>query len=314
MVTAILILNYNNIEDTINCIKSVQHYNTAKIRFYIVDNGSSRKDAVSKLNNFLLQSFKHDYIFLKEGEKIKEHKKAILISSDNNNGYAQGNNKGLQYIYQDEEIDSVLILNNDVLFVEDIIPSLIYNLKNLPYSGIVSPLLYHKDMQGIDYNCARLNHSKKGLLLIHLLLKRNLFGYECKETNSRQILKKNPNYLNLPYFEIEMPSGSCMLFKKDMFKKIGGFDPNTFLYYEENILHKKIQSEGLKNYLIPSLKCIHLGGMSTQKSPSKFVKIKSLESALYYANNYAGYNCMQKTLFRCAVSIIKFLIKIKKTK
>lgn len=311
MITAVLILNYNNVEDTINCIESVQCHNTANIRYYVVDNGSNRKDSVSKLSDFLQRTFRNDYLYLKDGGQITDFKKAILIHSDTNDGYAQGNNKGLKYIYQDNEVDCVLVLNNDVLFIEDVIPSLRNNMNNLPKCGLISPLLYHKNMQGIDYNCARLNHSKTGLLLIHLLLKRNIFNYEQKETYSRQILKKYPDYLNLPYVEIEMPSGSCMLFKKSLFQKIGGFDPSTFLYYEENILHKKTQREGLINYLIPSLKCIHLGGMSTQKSPSAFIKIKSLESALYYAENYAGYNRIQKVLFRSIIYFMRFIIKYK---
>lgn len=312
--TAVLILNYNNVEDTQNCIESVKLYNTAEIRFYIVDNGSNRPHVVPLLEKFLRKLFKDDYTIINDGDIIQEYKQVIYIRSNNNDGYARGNNKGLKYIYQDEAIDNVLILNNDVLFVEDIIPSLIKNLNVLPRCGIISPILYHRDLKEIDYNCARLNHTRKDFLLLHLLLMQNFCGFKNKETRSRQILKTHPNFILSPYFEIEMPSGSCMLFKKDMFRKIGSFDPNTFLYYEENILHKKIQAENLKNYLIPSLKCIHLGGMSTQNSPSAFIKIKSLESALYYANNYVGFNRIQKIIFRCSINMAKFLIMLKNRK
>lgn len=65
-----------------------------------------------------------------------------------------------------------------------------------------------------------------------------------------------------------------MLIKKDLFNEIGLFDPHTFLYYEQNIIFKKIKNIKYKNYVIPSLRAIHLGAASTQKS-SKF----------FYANN-----------------------------
>lgn len=41
--TAIIILNYNNYEDTINCIESIEKYNTADIKYVIVDNNSNRE-------------------------------------------------------------------------------------------------------------------------------------------------------------------------------------------------------------------------------------------------------------------------------
>ena len=51
--TALIILNYNNYEDTINCIKSVEQYNTAPIKYVIVDNGSTRHECIAKLSGFL---------------------------------------------------------------------------------------------------------------------------------------------------------------------------------------------------------------------------------------------------------------------
>ena len=38
MKTAIVILNYNNYEDTINCIKSVETYNSADIKYLNIAN------------------------------------------------------------------------------------------------------------------------------------------------------------------------------------------------------------------------------------------------------------------------------------
>ena len=42
--------------------------------------------------------------------------------------------------------------------------------------------------------------------------------------------------------DIELPSGSCMMFNAEALRIIGGFDPNTFLYYEEDILYKKLKA------------------------------------------------------------------------
>ena len=39
--TAIIILNYNNPDATIACVESVERFNTAPVRYIIVDNGSN---------------------------------------------------------------------------------------------------------------------------------------------------------------------------------------------------------------------------------------------------------------------------------
>ena len=68
---------------------------------------------------------------------------SLLLSSEND-GYARGNNKGLKLAETDPEVTDVLILNNDILFVQDIIPSLLDYYYKLPDAGIVSPLLCKK--------------------------------------------------------------------------------------------------------------------------------------------------------------------------
>lgn len=51
--TGVIILNYNNYEDTINCIESVDIYNTSKIKLIIVDNGSNRESTIDILDTYL---------------------------------------------------------------------------------------------------------------------------------------------------------------------------------------------------------------------------------------------------------------------
>lgn len=145
--TAVIILNYNNYEDTINCIKSVELYNnTALIKYIIVDNGSNRKGTVTAIDEFLKQNFADDYKYIPEGSAdTTELLYTNFIVSPTNDGYARGNNKALNMAYKDPEIENILIINNDVLFVEDIIPRLISKLKTLPKCGIISPILYKEE-------------------------------------------------------------------------------------------------------------------------------------------------------------------------
>lgn len=89
----IIIFNYNNWEDTINCIESIEKYNTANIKCFIVGNGSTCKDAVYKLDSCFSGKFKDTYSSIIE-ENATEFKtsKINFIVSEDNSGYVRRNN------------------------------------------------------------------------------------------------------------------------------------------------------------------------------------------------------------------------------
>lgn len=304
--TAIVILNYNNYQDTINCIDSIVVYNTAEIKIFIVDNGSTDKECVPKLDSYLSKKFKDDYVKICYGkDRMFNSHKMTFIVSDSNDGYACGNNKALEYIRDVEDIKYILILNNDILFVQDIIPRLKKELDTLPKAAIVSPILLKKDRKSIDYECARRNANIWDIILQNVLLVLHI-----KSNNKKlYILKDDKMAVKAEAIRIELPSGSCMLLRKDFFFRIGCFDPNTFLYYEENILAKKIQSEKKYNYVIPDLKCIHLGARTTSKDYDDYnYFVRSYESQKYYVEHYSGACMCGKIIYRLSLAMI-FLSK-----
>lgn len=313
MATAVIILNYNNSNDTIACIKSVEAYNTSDIKYIVVDNGSTKSGVVEEIEAFLTSNFS-DVSILKDVNIESETtlKKVTFYVSSGNDGYAEGNNKGLRLAYLDETIDDVLILNSDILFVEDIIPTLKDARTTIQDCGIVSPILYKKDLQGLDFNCARKNHTEWELILTYLLLYKDVFGFISKREAKRKLFVANPQLVNETLLPIDLPSGSCMLVSKELMQEIGGFDSGTFLYFEENILYKKISSLGKKNYLLPQSKCIHLGATSTQKVSGAFLLKCSLESASYYLVRYCKMSSLQKIMWSIAKNVFGFKIRIVK--
>lgn len=171
-----------------------------------------------------------------------------------------------------------MILNSDILLVEDIIPNLITDCDSNPKAALVSPLLYKKDLVSVDGNCARKQISLKDILLYQWSMQFDLIG--------RMKKLKIPIAPGTGLQSIELPSGSCMLGSKDLFKQIGGFDSGTFLYYEENILWEKIKHLGKVNYLDTNMRCIHLGATSTKKESSEFMVLTSMRSQYYFVKNY----------------------------
>lgn len=316
-VVGIVILNYNSAEDAINCVRSVEQYNTAKVKYIVVDNASTKQGSVETMDEAFSSMFGLDY--QKRQESVSYEKQELphitLLTSAHNDGYARGNNKGIKLADTDDTLSHILILNSDVLFVDDIIPSLIDYLNKLPNAAIMSPMLYKKEMKGYDYTCARRIHTNNYIICSYLLMKSSIFGILKRMDLKRLMLKSDPSISEKEYIEIELPSGSCMLFSKGLTRKIKLFDPNTFLYYEENIIYKQEEKLNLKNYLVPRLKCIHLGATSTRKSSKTFVLNEGLKSADYYLNTYCDMTIFQRILFLIAKNIYKIkLFFIKKLK
>lgn len=308
----IIILNYNNYNDTINCINSIEKYNTAPIKYIIVDNGSTNPESINILDDFLRKTFKDKYNKIEEKQSTNVLTYASLLVSHTNDGYARGNNKGLELASRDEEIKEILILNNDVLFVEDIIPILLTKKSKLKDCAIISPALYTKDLSDFDYTCARMAPSAWSLIKESFMLGLNINSYRNVIKQKYWLFVRNPNLKHKDILEIEMPSGSCMLINKQLFKEIGFFDSHTFLYFEENILYAKIYGKGLKNYLMPQLRCIHLGAESTKKSKGYFIQKCGLDSRSLYLEKYCNLTNKEKIIFFLAKRIQYLKIEILK--
>lgn len=310
----IVILNYNGAEDTLNCVRSVEQFNTSNVKFIVVDNGSTKDGQVDCLHEQLLAIYGNRYVKREESlcysENVLPH--VTLLTSKTNDGYARGNNKGIKLAQLDDSISHLMILNSDVLFVEDIIPTLLQHLNTLPNAGIVSPVLYKKNMEGYDFTCARKNHGNWDIILSYLLMKSSVLGILKRRNRCIRMIEQNPEIMYQSHVEIELPSGSCMLFSKNLLTRITLFDPHTFLYYEENIIYKQEEMLGIKNYLIPTLKCIHLGATTTKKTSKSFVLKAGLNSATYYLEKYGDMTWSQRLIFwfaKNAYSIKLFLLK-----
>ena len=212
MDTAIVILNYNNYDLTIACVKQLLWLGI-KARIVIVDNGSTN------------ESF---FLIKKEFDNINN---IHIIQSGNNYGYACGNNYGLKYIENFDGIKYICIMNPDVKIVtKDYLEILKENFKYNDELVIVSGIqVNHKDFKNKRYGW-RLPS------MIEIVTKGPL-------AKQKYIIPKNDLE---KLFYVDVVSGACFMIKYSFFKKIGYFSTNTFLYNEENILSLKVKNMGYR--------------------------------------------------------------------
>jgi N-acetylglucosaminyl-diphospho-decaprenol L-rhamnosyltransferase len=98
--------------------------------------------------------------------------------------------------------------------------------------------------------------------------------------------------------EIASISGAAMFFETNIFDKIGGFDENFFLYFEETDYCKRAQKMGYKIYQINSIKVVHPKGKNSGVVKTKNLnEVKDLEklytwhfmwSKFYYYRKHYG--------------------------
>lgn len=96
---AIIVLNWNGKEDTLECLQSLQKLSYPNYRTVVVDNGSS-DDSVTAIRSLF--------------------PKSMVIENGSNAGYAGGNNVGIKWAL-DHAFDYILLLNNDTFVATNLI-------------------------------------------------------------------------------------------------------------------------------------------------------------------------------------------------
>lgn len=257
----IVILNYNNSDQTLGCLESL--YRCCKGGNYkvcVVDNASCAQEL----------------------EKLKQGCTEHIVVAGQNRGYACGNNLGCEWFDNDRDIDKILILNDDTRFTEDILTPMAAYLYAHPECGVVFPLVKASD-GSMDKACARRQKTSTGLFLQATCLGR--LGLNRKEFITQEEIGDSDCMVT------QVPPGSCMMLRKGVFKEIGWLDPNTFLYFEEHILSTKLARKGLQCILLPRISIIHLGASTTSRQPSKTVYAHWRNSYLYFVKNYTHIPC-----------------------
>ena len=273
MTTGIVILNYNDYDTTKDMIERIKDYKCLN-HILVVDNNSTDK-SYSKL-------------------KKLENKNIDVIKTDENKGYAYGNNYGVKYLDKKYKIDNVIISNPDVIVEEN----------------KVSDYLEQIEEMGKLSRGWKLPHFKEDLV--------SNLNYFHKYSNK---MMSYPNdYYNEKFTKVEVVHGCFFMIRLNDFKEVNYFDENTFLYYEENILGKKLKDNGMFTYIDNTIKVIHNLSVSVDKTYNSIKKYKILKnSQKYYEKNYNNLNIFGIILLRIFYYIslfisyiIVFIINIKR--
>lgn len=230
--TAIVILNYLNYEDTINCVASIQKNKYDLCGVVIVDNGS---------NNGSYEILKKQYLF---------DESVYVVDAKRNLGFARGNNIGISFARNKLKADFVFCCNNDVIFLEKDYFTIL--LKN-----------YESGVGVLGSKIINANEEVQPRFILNLNWKALITSY----LNTYAVIKGTS--FDLPISEYdnqEVIHGCAVLFTPDFFEYYSGFYKRTFLYYEEPILFFMCNEKQLRQVYVEETKIMHLEDKSSEMS------------------------------------------------
>lgn len=260
----IIVLNWNNYRDTLECLESLYLIGYSNYRIIVVDNASTN-DSIQKLllyakGDITIKSRVFEctsgvrpknMVTYTRDEIMKENKsrhiaptspfdrKMILLKNDKNYGFAEGNNIAIRFALKIFEPQYILLLNNDVVVDKGFLAELVKVAERERKIGIVGPKIYYYDFLGrsdvIDF-------AGEDIVL-----------WKAKGFNARAHDRAKV---------VDKITGACMLVKREVMEKVGLLDPAFFMYWEETDFCFRAKRNGYKAVYVPSSKIWHKGASS----------------------------------------------------
>jgi len=272
---SVVIVNYNVKEFVQNLLHSLEKATRSiKAEIIIVDNASD--DGSVELIS----------------EKFPDVK---LVASKVNLGFGKANNVGFRMA----QGKYIFILNPDTLVQEDTLEKLIAFFERTPEAGMIGCKILNPDGT-LQLACRRGFPSPWTSFC-------KVTGLSSLFPKSRLFAKYNLTYLDEDQIaEVDALSGSCMLMRKDVYDKIGGFDEQFFMYGEDLDLCYRVQKAGYKVFYVPETKIIHYKGESTKRSSLDETKVFYGAMSLFVKKHFSS-SFLLEFILRGAIAFTKFL-------
>ena len=253
MDVSIIIVNYNTISLTLDCIKSI-YEKTQGISYEIIviDNNSN-----------------DDIDIIKE-----KYPKICIYKSKENLGFGRANNLG----YKKSKGKYIFLLNPDTILINNAIFELYSFLNDHSEVAIAGGLLFDENM----------NNNISFKLYFPSLFDElnNLTAHIMSYCMDKQFYN---NLRNKHFGYVSYVIGADMMIRREDIEKYGLFDPSFFMYFEETDLSRRYKKYGRKSAIIDSSKIIHLEGKSFDYNENRDIRFFDGRRVYYNLNHSSIY-------------------------
>ena len=228
---SIIILNWNGLEDTVECLESLKKVTYPNYEVIVVDNASEGNDV-----QVLREKF-GDYI--------------QLIQNDRNYGCAEGYNTGIRFILKKSKSKYIMTMNNDVIVAPDFLDELVRVAEGDEQIGIVGPKIYYYDYKGRNNVILDAGGEiRKWSLKIH-----HRIGENDDDLLKYQKVKS-----------VDWVTGAVLMFKSYLVEKVGLWNNWYFIGYEDIEFCLKVKKHGFKVVYVPTSRAWHKVAVSLKRA------------------------------------------------
>ena len=254
---SIIVINWNTRDLLDNCLRSVfSHIGNHDIEFevLVVDNSSSDGSQEMVMAKF---------------------KEARLIESEENMGYCRAANLGVRR----SRGHYVLISNSDIELKDGHLSSIVSFMNDNPVIGVVGPSLINID-GSIQYSCRNFpsffNATVHAFASIFFPNNRFSRKYKMADFDHKKISV------------VDWVSGACILFRKEAFEKVNGFDERYFMYVEDMDICYSLNAAGYSVYYYPGVTALHIVGQSSKRASYRMISEFQKSIFRFYRKRYSG--------------------------
>lgn len=270
--TAIIILNWNGSDDTLECLESLYKM-TSDFYVVIMDNGST-DGSVERISSWLSDngiSVRNAHVghILDCPPALRE---CILCSSATNMGYAKGNNEAIRLL-GNYLPDSFLLLNNDTVVEPDFLDYLDVFASQHAEMQALTPMICLERRRDVVWNCGG-----------RLALGMRKYYYANKSTAAVK---------RCDFLPVTFVTGCALYFRPTLLRGDGGIFTERFFFGEEDFnFCLRMKRERRKMACVLTSKIYHKVSASTSNKAhagkiyihylNRFIDIRLNSTAAFY--------------------------------
>ncbi len=275
---AIVIVNWNGLEDTEECLESLKKITYPNYDVIVVDNGSKGNDAQ------VLEKKFSEYIH--------------VIRNDKNDGYAAGANIGARQALASFAPDYICFLNNDTTVDPLFLTETVTVAETDADIGITGPKIYFYN----EPNRLQAVWGKVNMLKGEAIYTPSMEPGKIEIDSGQYDLIKTVDWV----------TGCCTLVKRSVIDTIGFFDERYFCYWEDVDYCFRARESGFKIVCVPTAKVWHKLGQSSKRvswlieyyfNRNRFLFMKKHTTKSQYfvflVNSSWSYSLLAAHLIRC---------------